>query len=210
MYGAYHESGHTAIAAVRGLALRPDGLMVLPNGNGLSVYCTQPEESDHSRESVIVSSFAGYWASKRFCEEHSCPDLLDTMALISPDWMEARKVVGKLSPEYVAGDSLTTVQLRLEKESEHLVNQYWPAIEALAIALLAKDPEPMRPLKTGQIWSDEAGPVRYMSGEEALEILAQHGIAAVCEPRVGDAPFWPEGQRCRRELSGPARTKHKS
>ena len=82
MYGAYHEAGHIVIAAVRGLALRPYGLMVLPDGDGLCVYCTQPEESDHSRESVIVSSFAGYWASKRFCDEHSCPDRLDTMAVI--------------------------------------------------------------------------------------------------------------------------------
>src|SRR5713226_1696991 len=159
MYGAFHEAGHIVIAAVRGLALRPDGLMVLSNGNGLCVYCTQPDESDPSRESVILSSFAGYWASKRFCEEHSCPYLLDTMAVISPDWVEARKIVHKLSTEYLAGDSLMTVQLRLEKKSKHLVDLYWLAIEALAITLLAKDPEPMRPLKTGQIWSDQSAPV---------------------------------------------------
>jgi hypothetical protein len=77
MYGAYHEAGHIVIAAVRGLTLRPDGLMVISDGDGYCVYCTQPEENDHSRESVIVSSFAGYFASKRFCHEHSCPGLLD-------------------------------------------------------------------------------------------------------------------------------------
>ncbi len=75
MYGAYHEAGHIVIAAVRGLTLRPDGLMVISNGDGLSVYNTRPDDSDSSRENVIVSSFAGYWASKRFCDEHSCPDL---------------------------------------------------------------------------------------------------------------------------------------
>lgn len=94
MYGAYHEAGHTVIAAVRGLALRPDGLMVTSGGEGLSVYCTQPDDSDHSRESVIVSSFAGYWAANRFCIEHSCQDLLDPMAVISSDWvLRVRKLI---------------------------------------------------------------------------------------------------------------------
>jgi hypothetical protein len=76
------------------------------------------------------------------------------------------------------------VLLRLEKESKHLVDQYWRAVEALATALLARDPEPMRPLKTGEKWSNGTGPVRYMDGEEAVEILARHGIAAICKPKA--------------------------
>jgi hypothetical protein len=187
MYGAYHEAGHFVVAAVRGLTLRPDGLMVISNGDGLSVYNTQPDESDASRESIIVSSFAGYWASKRFCDEHSCPDLLDTMAVTSPDWVDARTIVLKLSAEYLADDNILKVQQRLEKESKRLVDQYWSVVEALAIALLAKKPEPMRPLKTGHPWSNHTGTVRYMDGEEAVEILAQHGITAVCKPRAGDS-----------------------
>jgi hypothetical protein len=184
MYGAYHEAGHIVIAAARGLALRPDGLMVISDGNGLSVYCTQPEASDHSRESVIVSTFAGYYASKRFCDEHSYPDLLDRNVVISPDWLEARKIIDMLSAEYLSGNDLWTVQHRLEKESKRLVDQHWLVIEALAMALLARNPEPMRPLKTGEKWWLQDGMVRYMAGEEAVEILAQHGTPAVCEPRA--------------------------
>jgi hypothetical protein len=182
MYGAYHEAGHIVIAAVRGLVLRPDGLMVISNGEGFCVYCTQPDESDASRESVVVSSFAGYYAAKRFCDEHLCPDFLDPLPQISDDWKDARGIIDKLSTEYLAGKSLLTVLLGLERESKHLVDQHWPSIEALTIALLAKDPEPMRPLKTGQTWSHHTGPVRYMDGEEAVGILAQHGIGAICEP----------------------------
>src|SRR5712671_5987597 len=111
MYGAYHEAGHIVIAAVRGLVLRPDGLMVISNGEGFCVYCTQPDESDASRESVVVSSFAGYYAAKRFCDEHSCPDFLDPLPQISDDWKDARKIVDKLSTEYMAGKSLLTVLL---------------------------------------------------------------------------------------------------
>jgi hypothetical protein len=184
MYGAFHETGHITVAAVRGLTLRPDGLMVLSNGDGLCVYCTQPDESDSSRVSVIVSSFAGYFAAKRFCQKYSRPDLLDPLREISDDWKHAREVIAKLSDEYLAGDSPMAVLLRLQKESERLVEQHWVAIEALAKALLAKDPEPMRPLKTGEIWSDETGPVRYMDGEETVEILAKHGIAATCKSRM--------------------------
>ncbi len=188
MYGAYHEAGHIVIAAVRGLTVRPDGLMVISNGDGLCVYCTQPDESDPSRVNVVVSSFAGYFAAKRFCEEHSCPNLLDPLPQTSPDWKDARTVIATFSEEYLAGEGPMAVLLRLEKESKHLVAQYWGAIEALAIALLAKDPEPMRPLKTGEVWSNETGPVRYMDGGEAVEILARHGIAATCKSRIMGKP----------------------
>ncbi len=153
--------------------------MVISDDNGLSVYCTQPEASDYSRESVFVSTFAGDYASRRFCDEHSFPDLLDHNVVISPDSLEARKIIDTLSAEYLAGNDLWTVQRRLEKESKRLVDQHWLAIEALATALLAKNPEPMSPLKTGQKWWHQDGMVRYMAGEEAVEILAQHGIAAV-------------------------------
>jgi hypothetical protein len=69
---AYHEAGHIVIAAVVGLTLRPDGLMVDSCGEGVAIYCTQPEDSDVSREAVILSTEAGCWAETRFCEEHSC------------------------------------------------------------------------------------------------------------------------------------------
>ncbi len=187
MYGAHHEAGHIVIAAVRGLALRPDGLMVISDGNGFCVYSTQPDESDHSRESIILSSFAGYWAAKRFCDKHSCPDLLDPMVLISSDWTHARHVIAVLSSEYVETRSLAALQEILEQQSKDLVDQHWLAIEALAGALLNRDPEPMRRLKTGHIWSDKTDPVRYMDGEEAVQILARHGIAAICESRASDA-----------------------
>jgi hypothetical protein len=184
MYGAYHEAGHFVIAAARGLALRPDGLMVISNGNGFCVYATQPDKSDPSRESVILSSFAGYWAAQRFCNEHSCSELLDPVPQTSRDWQDARKIIGELSEEYLTEKSLMTVQLRLEQESKRLVDQYWPPIEALAMSLLAKDPEPMRPLKTGERWSNETEPVRYMEGAEAAAILVSQGIAAICEPKI--------------------------
>lgn len=183
-YGAYHEAGHIVVAAVLGLTLRPDGLMVGSDGDGLSVYSTRPDESDDSRRRVILSTFAGYWAAERFCVEHSCLGLLDPMAVVSPDWVEARGIIKDLSAEYMARENLLRVQLRLEKESKHLVEQHWLAVEALALALLDKKPEPMRPLKDGTKWSHHTCPVRYMPGEEAVETLALYGITAICKSRV--------------------------
>ena len=74
--GAHHEAAHIVIAAVLGLTLRPDGLLINVDGDGLSVYSTQPEDTDSSREAVILASEAGYSADLGFlCRALVCgPD----------------------------------------------------------------------------------------------------------------------------------------
>src|SRR5262249_5478812 len=47
---AHHESGHIVIAAAQGLKLRPEGISVDLEGNGLACYCKHPEDNDLSRE----------------------------------------------------------------------------------------------------------------------------------------------------------------
>lgn len=181
---AYHEAGHIAIAAVLGLTLRPDGLMIDSCREGVAIYCTQPEDSDPSREAVILSSEARYWAETRFCEERPCSGPDANGPVMYCDHIQSWEIMKTFSTKYLAGENPMLVYVKLQNRSKRLVEQHWSVIKALASALLAKDPQPMRPLKTGGSWTHSTAPARYLDGEEAVEKLARHGIAAVCKQRT--------------------------
>jgi hypothetical protein len=120
---AHHEAGHVVVAAAQQLRLRLDGLSVDSRGEGLACYCKQPDESDPSRERVIIATFAGYKAQERFCEECSYPAPDALQVILSPDWCEARETLTRLSDEYFANETVATIQCKLESRSEHLVGR---------------------------------------------------------------------------------------
>jgi hypothetical protein len=186
----YHEAAHMAIAAFYGLTLRPDGFMVDAGGHGLSRYKTQPDEADHSREGVAVSSFAGFYADERYRLERSYPALTPTDIILSDDWIAARKVIQKMSAEYMPGNNPMLIQAKLENRSKHLVERYWPVIQELADALLGKEPQPTKILDTGEMWSEENS-ARFVTGEETVLLLARHGIETTCSPGEGAAATTP-------------------
>jgi hypothetical protein len=176
---AHHEAGHIVIAAAQELRLRPEGLMVDLFGDGLACYCKQPDESDVSRERVIVATWAGFRAEKRFREERSYPARSELDVIGSPDRCEALKLLKELPGDYF------TNERKLDSRLEYLIERHWLPITALATALLAKDPEPLKPLKSGATWSQETSTgttARYVVGEEVVSILRRYGIAAVCDP----------------------------
>jgi hypothetical protein len=70
---AHHEAGHIVIAAQYVIGLRPEGIMLDRDAAGLACYCKAPEDSDASREKIILSTFAGHMAQHRFCKERSYP-----------------------------------------------------------------------------------------------------------------------------------------
>lgn len=172
---AHHEAGHIVIAAAQELRLRPEGLMVDLCGDGLACYCNQPDESDVSRERVIVATWAGFRAEKRIREERSYPARDELEVIGSPDRREAVKLLKELPGDYL------TNERKLDNRLEYLIERHWLPITALATALLAKDPEPLKPLKSGVPWSHE-NTARYLVGEEAVSILGRYGIPAVCDP----------------------------
>jgi hypothetical protein len=176
--GARHESGHIVIAASQGLTLRAEGLMVDPFGWGLACYYKDRDESDQSREQIIVATLAGFAVEKRFREERSYParDYMDVT--LNRDNVEARTLLTPLAGNYASHEA------SLNNRLQDLIGKHWPVIEALAVELLAKEWEPLKPLKSGGKWSHEnASTAKYVTGEEAVRILAQHRIAAVVDPR---------------------------
>ena len=179
--GAHHESGHIVIAAVQGLRLKPEGLTVDPFGWGLACFYKEPDESDQSRERIIIATLAGFKAENHFRTKRSHPLRNEQAVIDSCDWRESRKMIPEFSDAYFLNENVGTILRKLEGRSEQLVGQQWAAIEALAKALLAKNWEPIKPLKSGGKWSHEMETTaKYVPGKEAIGILAEHGITAVC------------------------------
>jgi len=182
---AHHEAGHVVIAAAQKLKLRPEGISVDASGCGLACYWKQLDASDLSRERVIVASLAGFKAEERLRKESSYPALDPLGVILSPDAREAREQILKLSAGDISNENPNSILAKLENRSECLVKVHWLAIQALATALLDKDVEPLKPLKSGGTWSREnETTAKYVKGEEVVSILERYGIAAVCDPDV--------------------------
>ncbi len=172
--GAHHEPGHIVVAAVEGLRLRPEGLMVDPSGFGLACYHDTPEDSDSVRERNIRAVLAGFAVEKRYREERHYPPREEMDLTFNRDNVVARTLLGQLDGDYWAHDR------RLREQLNGLIEKHWLAIDALALALLRQNWEAIKPLKSGGQWSHPNETMaKYLAGEEAVRILAKHGIKAV-------------------------------
>src|SRR6266404_4616374 len=174
--GAHHESGHIVIAAVQGLRLKPEGLMIDPSGWGLGCYQDAPDENDESRERNIIAVLAGFAVEKRFREGRCYPATEYMDVTFNRDNVVARTLLGRLAGDYAFNES------RLRDRPERLVDEHWLRIGSLASALLDKNWELIRPLKSGGKWSHpDENIAKYVSREEAFRISAERGITAVCD-----------------------------
>jgi hypothetical protein len=151
--------------------------MVDTDAEGLACYCKEPEESDHSRERVMLATFAGCYAQNRFCGANGYPALEDPARIGSGDWYEARRISIKLSDAYLADQGIKAAHESIERQSETLVAERWPIIETVAEALLAKDWEPVKPLKSGGRWAS-GELAKYLIGDEVINIVVRFGITA--------------------------------
>lgn len=98
----------------------------------------------------------------------------------SLDWKEARQVVHTLSQRHLSRDNHATAQRNLENRANFLIDQNWSVIKAIATALLSKEWEQVKPLKSGSE-STTANAAKYMAGEQAVSLLREYGIPAVCD-----------------------------
>jgi len=174
---AQHEAGHIVTAAALGLSLRPEGIMLDSDAQGLACYALAPEESDESREVVILSTYAGYLSQKQFCDDngYQCPQVDDMSVICSQDFQYARRIEGKLSLRYLGERGMGQVGMDLRSKATGITAELRPIIDKVAAALLAKEPEPTRKLMSGNDWSP-ASAVRHLTGIQVGEILKAHGI----------------------------------
>jgi hypothetical protein len=176
---AYHEAGHALIAARQGLRLRAEGIMVGRDAEGLACYCKQPDAADVSVEANVLASFAGCYAENHFRRLQGYQERDHETISWSLDWNEARRLVSRFSGDYLGSRTIPEVNSFLEVRAEGLIAPNWLAITRLAEALLDKEWEPKKALKSGAKWSD-AAMAKYLFGEEIIEILSGLGITATC------------------------------
>ncbi len=153
--------------------------MVGQDAGRLACYCKQRDGTDTSVEANVLASFAGCYAENYFrsLQGYQVRDYQTIMG--SLDWNEARGIEGRFSWGYLADGNIQTVHPALEAQAELIVTANWSAIAALARALLDKEWEPKKALKSGAQWSD-AALAKYLLGEEIVEILGRLGIKASC------------------------------
>jgi hypothetical protein len=151
--------------------------MIDPSGWGLACYHEASGKSDSAREKNILAVLAGFAVEERFRQERGYPARDSMDVIFNQDNKVARTLLGNLAGEY------HTNEARLKQQLRELIEGHRLSIEALATGLLAKRWEPLRPLKSGGRWSEEKETTaKYLSGEEAVCILGQQGIRAVCDP----------------------------
>jgi hypothetical protein len=174
---AYHEAGHTVVAVALEMPLRKRGIEVDSMGCGISYYWFRvPGDLDNTqqdiveRERTIVSTEAGFVAQSKFypgCpvggnlyDRDLCIKLLDEMYRDRREWLAAQE--------------------RLLDEATRLVEKRWPAIEALAKAILDKPLLPRQENSERQ-WSVDTL-ARRIDGNEVAQILKRFDL----EPQIRD------------------------
>jgi hypothetical protein len=152
---------------------------------GLACYWKKPDDTDASRERIVVATFAGWYAQKRFCEGRSIAFAQGPYLASTSDWCEARDTLCAMSKAHFSERDYFAAHEFLERRSEAIVAQNWHAVETLASVVLAKEWEPLRPLKSGGKWSEHST-ARYVCGEEVVSVLAGCGIQARCVSEVSE------------------------
>lgn len=164
---AYHEAGHTVIAALLGLPLRQAGVHVDSKCHGLACLCCRiPGDPSNDacdvdeRERTIVMLYAGYVAQRMFFADCPSDGAVRDEAL-------AEQLLSEMDP---LSDSDAHDQ-RLREKAQRLVKSHWNVVGALADTLGAKPYCPRVDLCAENGWSDDSKE-RYMVGHEVRDLLA--------------------------------------
>jgi hypothetical protein len=181
---AYHEAGHTVIAAVQEMPIRNFGIRMDSRGCGKSFYWRRiPDGSRNNvgaeveRERTIISTSAGYAAQKRFYGNALTDDIRRYMEFSAQ--ADTALVIERLQEMY-SGDNTAWFQARkqLFERSVQLVNERWKAIDALARALLNREWEPRQTATDADgKWSVD-NREKWLHGIEVVHILQPFGINA--------------------------------
>jgi len=170
---ARHEAGHLVVAAVEGLRLRDDGIILAADAQGIACYCKEAK-NDPERKSVAKATYAGYYAESRFCAALGLPGKPE-------DWQawgdgdEAAKIINAMDDASLKNGTVSATMAELQAAAKAFVEQHWTAIEAVADALLAKPLEPLRQFKSGNGWTDQSE-ARHLTGAEVADVLNGIGI----------------------------------
>ena len=180
---AYHEAGHTVVAAALGLGLNRYGIKVDDVGNGISYYEKRKPESlrgvDTRGEHTVISIFAGLIAQRKF--HAGCSDKYASRDREHIDKLLSDMYIPKSFQGPEAFDSscelLESAKVKLRTEPKRLVDEHWMAIRDLANALWGRSPTPRESDEPDKCWSQSLVE-RTIDGAGIVAILQTHGISA--------------------------------
>src|SRR6267154_289354 len=165
---SYHEAGHTVVVVALGMPLRNRGVHIDTMGNGISYYWFRlPGDPNNTpddiaeRERTIISTEAGIVAQKKFYPD--CP--------YGGNFYDRDQNIKLLDEMYPNRNDFFEAQQKCYEESVRLVNLHWPAIEALARALLA-EPLAIRTNDAEGQWSNDTVE-RWLDGNRVIAILSE-------------------------------------
>jgi hypothetical protein len=174
---AYHEAGHTVIAAVQGLWLRVGGIRVDPEGNGIAYYghrlpgdLASSARDQQERERTIVALHAGKFAQVRVFPE--CPEA---------NWAADLDVAAALLDEMFGSDpnARSATDETFQQQSWDLVGRHWMQINGLATELLSKPWTEQPQTEIMENWSrGETRLERWIPGSEVVQLLSTYGVVA--------------------------------
>jgi hypothetical protein len=171
---AYHEAAHEVVCIAQKIPVRESGLRIDSKGNGVAhTYRRNSGDPKNTktdvreREESIVLLFAGYWGQLRIFPEME-------YAAIAKDQSQIDELLDEMYPH--KSSDWHAAKDRLRDESEKLVAEHWPAIDALAKALWAKPwkPQEQVPLIDAG-WSDDTVE-KSMDSTEVEAIVKPFGL----------------------------------
>lgn len=190
---AYHEAAHEIACIVQGIYIRELGLRIDSKGNGIShTYRRNPNDLNNTpkdiqeREQSIVLLFAGYFGQVRIHPE-------TPYEAIAKDY----KIIGELLDEmYQPGSKeWQAAWERLREQSEKLVAENWPVIDALAKAVWAKEWQPQQQLpEVDRGWSDDTVE-KSMDAKEVESLVTPFRLNPHIRPDSEGSYSLPDGER---------------
>jgi hypothetical protein len=177
---AFHEAAHEVICIAQDIPIRELGLRIDSKGHGVShTYRRNAGNPDNTetdvreRKESIILLFAGYWGQVRIF-----PDL--ERAAIAHDQSQIDALLDEMhlheSAEWYAAKD------RLRDESERLVAEHWPAIDAVATALWGKPWKNREELPQAEMgWSDDRIE-KSLNAKEVEAIVRPFGLNPMIRP----------------------------
>jgi hypothetical protein len=180
---AYHEAGHVAIAAAKGIRLSRHGIRVDEDGRGIAYYDfrkpkrTSTAPSEVTREQTIVATLAGRLSQQKFYPQCSILGADCDNVLVD----ELLAEIGNEDP--IFGLRQLTTQVELHEEAVGLVEAHWPKIKAIGQELWAQPYTTKQLDQPNQVWSPRPTE-KALAGYRVAEILKSFGM---------DATIWDPG-----------------
>lgn len=177
---AYHEAAHEVTSVVLQIPIRELGVHIDSQGNGVALTfrrragdLKKEAKDNHQREQSIILLTAGYIGQVRFFDDAPTEGAAD-------DQKHIHDLLNEMyEPE---SDEWIDAKSKLRDKAKNIVNEQWPAVEALAKALWDKPWTSRVALPEKEMgWSKDSRE-KWLDASEVESILKSFGLDPIIKP----------------------------